>query len=98
MEFLFVNLITSLYYNHESEGIKFMEASFNWVFDNYDLSILYHVGKANLVLGSFSKKTVSMSCLTFLSKMSMVERHLALDIQSLTNLCYNWMFQILGVS
>lgn len=62
-----------------------MQASFDWVFENYDLSILYYVGKANVVGGALSQKTVSMSCLTFLSMVSTVERHLDLEFKSWTN-------------
>ena len=49
---------------------------------DYDLSILYHPGKANVVADALSRKAVSMGSLAFLS---VEERPLALDIQSLAN-------------
>ncbi|KAH0730058.1 hypothetical protein KY289_001246 [Solanum tuberosum] len=49
---------------------------------DYDLSILYHPGKANVVADALSRKAVSMGSLAFLS---VEERPIALDIQSLAN-------------
>ncbi|KAH0672578.1 hypothetical protein KY284_023665 [Solanum tuberosum] len=49
---------------------------------DYDLSILYHPSKANVVADALSRKAVSMGSLAFLS---VEERPLALDIQSLAN-------------
>ncbi|KAH0641849.1 hypothetical protein KY290_033468 [Solanum tuberosum] len=49
---------------------------------DYDLSILYHPGKANVVADALSRKAVSMGSLAFLS---VEERPLTLDIQSLAN-------------
>ncbi|XP_069150418.1 uncharacterized protein [Solanum lycopersicum] len=48
----------------------------------HDLSILYHPGKANVVVDALSRKAVSMDSLAFLST---GERPLSLDIQFLTN-------------
>ena len=49
---------------------------------DYDLSILYHPGKANVVADALSRKAVSMGSLAFLST---TERPLDMDIQSLAN-------------
>ena len=49
---------------------------------DYDLSILYHPGKANAVADALSRKAVSMGSLSFLS---VEERPLAMDIQFLAN-------------
>ena len=49
---------------------------------DYDLSILYHPGKANVVADALSRKAVSMGSLAFLS---VEERPLAMDIQFLAN-------------
>ncbi|KAH0757160.1 hypothetical protein KY290_020653 [Solanum tuberosum] len=49
---------------------------------DYDLSILYHPGKANVVADALSRKAVSMGSLSFLS---VEERPLAMDIQFLAN-------------
>ncbi|XP_070031661.1 uncharacterized protein [Nicotiana tomentosiformis] len=47
---------------------------------DYDITILYHPGKANIVADALRWKAESMGCLTFISE---EERPLALDIQSL---------------
>ncbi|KAH0643764.1 hypothetical protein KY290_035213 [Solanum tuberosum] len=49
---------------------------------DYDLSILYHPDKANVVADALSRKAVSMGSLAFLS---VEERPLAMDIQFLAN-------------
>ncbi|XP_070036218.1 uncharacterized protein [Nicotiana tomentosiformis] len=48
----------------------------------YDITIIYHPGKANVVADALSKKAESMGILAFIS---VKERPLALDIQSLAN-------------
>ncbi|XP_015161079.1 uncharacterized protein [Solanum tuberosum] len=53
----------------------------------WNLSILYHLGKANVLADALSRKAVSMGSLAFLST---TERPLALDIQSLAN----WMIRL----
>lgn len=50
--------------------------------DDYDLSILYHLGKANVVVDAFSWKAINMGNLAYLCIM---ERPSALDIHSYTN-------------
>ena len=56
----------------------------NWIepHKDYDLSILYHLGKLNVVMDVLSQKAVSIGSLAFLS---IVDWPLALDIQSLSN-------------
>ncbi|XP_070003493.1 uncharacterized protein [Nicotiana sylvestris] len=49
---------------------------------DYEITILYHLGKENMVVDALSRKAESMGSLTFIS---VEERPLALDIQSLTN-------------
>ena len=49
---------------------------------DYDFSILYHPGKANVVADALSRKAVSMGSLAFIP---VSQRPLALDIQSLAN-------------
>ncbi|XP_070054533.1 uncharacterized protein [Nicotiana tomentosiformis] len=49
---------------------------------DYDITILYHLGKANVVVDSMSRKAKSMGSLAFIRA---VERHLAMDVQALAN-------------
>ena len=57
---------------------------YRWIelLKDYDLSILYHHGKGNVIADAWSRKTVSRGSLAFLSA---GEWHLALDIQFLAN-------------
>lgn len=48
---------------------------------DYDITIIYHPGKANVVVDGFSRKTCCMGNLEFLR---VEERPLALKVQSLT--------------
>ena len=48
---------------------------------DYDISILYHPGKVNVVADALSRKISSMGCLEFLRA---EERPLALKVQSLS--------------
>ncbi|XP_070045423.1 uncharacterized protein [Nicotiana tomentosiformis] len=49
---------------------------------DYDITILYHPGKANVVAGALSKKSASMGSLAYIP---VGERPLALDGQALAN-------------
>jgi len=49
---------------------------------DYDITILYHLGKANVVADAFSRKAVSMGSLTYIP---VRERPLTVDVQSLAN-------------
>ncbi|XP_070040500.1 uncharacterized protein [Nicotiana tomentosiformis] len=49
---------------------------------NYDITLLYHPGKANVVADALSRKVESMGSLAFISA---EERPLALDVQSFAN-------------
>ncbi|XP_070034362.1 uncharacterized protein [Nicotiana tomentosiformis] len=49
---------------------------------DYDITILYHPGKAGVVVDALSHKAESLSSLTYLS---IAERPLALDVQALAN-------------
>ncbi|XP_070040015.1 uncharacterized protein [Nicotiana tomentosiformis] len=49
---------------------------------DYDITILYHLGKANVVVDALSRKAVSMGSLAFLH---IGERPLAVDVQALAN-------------
>ncbi|XP_070005108.1 uncharacterized protein [Nicotiana sylvestris] len=50
---------------------------------DYDINILYHPGKANVVTNAFSRKPTSMGSLSYIP---VGERPLALDVQALTNI------------
>ena len=49
---------------------------------DYDMTILYHLGKANVVANALSRKTHSMGSL---ASLSIEERPLARDVQMLAN-------------
>ncbi|XP_070017938.1 uncharacterized protein [Nicotiana sylvestris] len=49
---------------------------------DYDITIIYHPGKANMVANALSRKTESMGSLAFIPA---ADRPLALDVQSLAN-------------
>ncbi|XP_070032967.1 uncharacterized protein [Nicotiana tomentosiformis] len=49
---------------------------------DYDITILYHLGKANVVVDALSRKVESLGTLAYLL---VAERPLALDVQALTN-------------
>ncbi|XP_070032531.1 uncharacterized protein [Nicotiana tomentosiformis] len=51
-------------------------------YEDYDITILYHPEKANVVADALSRKEVSMSSLAFIP---IGERHLATDVQALAN-------------
>ncbi|XP_070043101.1 uncharacterized protein [Nicotiana tomentosiformis] len=49
---------------------------------NYDITILYHPGKANMVADALSRKVVSMGSLAFIHG---GDRTLAVEVQALAN-------------
>jgi len=49
---------------------------------DYDITILYHLGKANVVVDALSRKAESLGSLAYLP---VAERPLALDVQALAN-------------
>ena len=49
---------------------------------DYDITILYHPGKANVVADALSRKSASMGSLAYIP---VGERPLALDVQALAN-------------
>ena len=49
---------------------------------DYDITILYHPGKANVVATALSRKSVSMGSLAYIP---VGERPLTLDVQALAN-------------
>nr|XP_016508123.1 PREDICTED: RNA-directed DNA polymerase homolog [Nicotiana tabacum] len=54
---------------------------------DYDITILYHSGNANVVTDTLSRKAENMGCLAFIL---VEERPLALDIQYLANRLVRW--------
>ncbi|XP_070005778.1 uncharacterized protein [Nicotiana sylvestris] len=78
-----------VYTNHRSLQHIFKQRDLNlrqhrWLelLKDYDITILYHPGKANVVVDALSRKAESIGCLAFIPA---AERPLALDIQSLGN-------------
>ncbi|XP_070025688.1 uncharacterized protein [Nicotiana sylvestris] len=69
---------------YSSRGIYLNLRQRRWLelLKDYDITILCHPGKANMVTDALSSKAESMDSLAFISA---EERPLALDIQSLTN-------------
>ncbi|XP_070054402.1 uncharacterized protein [Nicotiana tomentosiformis] len=67
-----------------SRSMEEHEQHLRWleVLKDYDITILYHPNKANVVADTMSRKAESMGSLAFISS---EERPLALDIQSLAN-------------
>jgi len=57
---------------------------------DYDVTILYHPGKANVEADSSSRKTTSIGSL---SALSIEERPLARDVQMLANSLSDCIFQ-----
>jgi len=51
--------------------------------EDYDITILYHYWKANVVTDALSRKAVSMGSLAYIP---IGERTLTTDVQALTNL------------
>ncbi|XP_070005674.1 uncharacterized protein [Nicotiana sylvestris] len=52
------------------------------LFKDYDITILYHLRKANVVVDALSRKSVSMDSLVYIP---VGERPIALDVQALAN-------------
>ena len=78
-----------VYTDHRSLQHLFKQRNLNlrqrrWLelLKDYDITILYHPGKANVVANALSRKAKSMGSLALIPA---EERPLALDIQSLAN-------------
>ncbi|XP_070013705.1 uncharacterized protein [Nicotiana sylvestris] len=65
---------------HELEDLNLRQRRWIELLKDYDITILYHPGKVNVVADVLSRKAESMGILAFISA---EERPLALDIQSL---------------
>ncbi|XP_070032578.1 uncharacterized protein [Nicotiana tomentosiformis] len=63
-------------------GIRILQRWWLELLKDYDITILYHLGKVNVVADALSRKAESMGSLAFIS---VEERPLDLDIQSLAN-------------
>ncbi|WMV38307.1 hypothetical protein MTR67_031692 [Solanum verrucosum] len=68
---------------------EFVERRWLELLKDYDITILYHLGKANMVVDAFSRKTSSMRSLP---DISVEEKPLARDVQRLTkSLIHLWI-------
>lgn len=66
----------------KQRGLNLRQRKWLELLKDYDITILYHSGKANVVAHALSRKAESMGSLAFISA---EERPLASDIQSLAN-------------
>ena len=78
-----------IFSDHRSLQYLFIEKDLNmrqrhWfeVLKDYDLTILYHLGKANVIADALSRKAASMGSLAYLL---VGDRYLSLDVQSFAN-------------
>ena len=70
----------SLKYIFSQPNLNMRQRRWLELLKDYDISILYHLGKANAMADALSQKTTSMDSLAFLRA---EERPLALEVQSL---------------
>ncbi|XP_070002031.1 uncharacterized protein [Nicotiana sylvestris] len=72
----------SLQYLFKQKELNLRQRSWLKLLKHYDIIILYHPGKANIVPDALSRKSVSMGSLAIIR---VDERLLALDVQALAN-------------
>ena len=72
----------SLLYIFNQRDLNLRQRIFLELLKDYDMTILYHPGKANVVADALSRKAISMGNLAMLQ---VDERPLARDVQSLAN-------------
>ncbi|WMV46043.1 hypothetical protein MTR67_039428 [Solanum verrucosum] len=83
-----IDLVRGLHGSSESsvhlllEGSEFEAVQIAWLLKDYNITILYHLGKANVVADTLSEKTSSMGSL---AAISMEDKPLAIDVQRLAN-------------
>ncbi|XP_070035478.1 uncharacterized protein [Nicotiana tomentosiformis] len=72
----------SLQYLFKQKDLNLRQKRCLELLKDYNITILYHPGKANVVAGALSRKAVSMGSLTYIP---VGERLLATDVQALAN-------------
>jgi len=72
----------SLQYLFKQKDLNLRQRRWLELLKDYDITILYHPGKANVMANALSRKAVSMGSLAYIS---VGERPLAADVQTLAN-------------